>query len=48
MRRNVDGWPHIEAGAEAIIVTASGCQLRLALGAELRGRYCAELIAETL
>ena len=25
-RRNVDaGWPHIEAGAEAIVITASGC-----------------------
>jgi glycolate oxidase iron-sulfur subunit len=26
MRRNIDAWwPHIEAGAEAIVVTASGC-----------------------
>jgi len=26
MRRNIDAWwPHIEAGAEAILVTASGC-----------------------
>jgi glycolate oxidase iron-sulfur subunit len=26
MRRNIDAWwPHIEAGAEAIIITASGC-----------------------
>lgn len=26
MRRNVDAWwPHIEAGAEAIVMTASGC-----------------------
>lgn len=26
MRRNVDAWwPHVEAGAEAILVTASGC-----------------------
>jgi glycolate oxidase iron-sulfur subunit len=26
MRRNIDAWwPHIEAGAEAIVITASGC-----------------------
>ena len=26
MRRNIDAWwPHVEAGAEAIVVTASGC-----------------------
>jgi glycolate oxidase iron-sulfur subunit len=26
MRRNVDAWwPHVEAGAEAIVITASGC-----------------------
>ena len=26
MRRNVDAWwPHIEAGAEAVVITASGC-----------------------
>jgi glycolate oxidase iron-sulfur subunit len=26
MRRNIDAWwPHVEAGAEAIIITASGC-----------------------
>jgi glycolate oxidase iron-sulfur subunit len=26
MRRNIDAWwPHIEAGAEAILITASGC-----------------------
>ena len=26
MRRNIDAWwPHIEAGAEAIVMTASGC-----------------------
>jgi len=26
MRRNIDAWwPHIEAGAEAIVLTASGC-----------------------
>lgn len=28
MRRNIDAWwPHIEAGAEAVIMTASGCGL---------------------
>jgi glycolate oxidase iron-sulfur subunit len=28
MRRNIDAWwPHIEAGAEAIVVTASGCSV---------------------
>jgi glycolate oxidase iron-sulfur subunit len=26
MRRNIDAWwPHVEAGAEAVLVTASGC-----------------------
>src|SRR4029079_13907255 len=26
MRRNIDAWwPHVEAGAEAIVITASGC-----------------------
>jgi glycolate oxidase iron-sulfur subunit len=30
MRRNIDRlWPHIEAGAEAIVVTSSGCGMQL-------------------
>ena len=30
MRRNIDAWwPHIEAGAEAILVTASGCGVQV-------------------
>lgn len=30
MRRNIDAWwPHVEAGAEALIVTASGCGVTL-------------------
>ena len=30
MRRNIDAWwPHIEAGAEAIVVTASGCAVQV-------------------
>ena len=30
MRRNVDAWwPHIEAGVEAIVVTASGCGVQI-------------------
>ncbi|MFZ2971304.1 MAG: glycolate oxidase subunit GlcF [Ferribacterium limneticum] len=30
MRRNIDAWwPHIEAGVEAIVVTASGCGVQL-------------------
>lgn len=35
-RRNIDAWwPHIEAGAEAIVVTASGCGAQLAEYAHL-------------
>jgi glycolate oxidase iron-sulfur subunit len=31
MRRNIDAWwPHVEAGIEAIVVTASGCGVRCA------------------
>jgi glycolate oxidase iron-sulfur subunit len=30
MRRNIDAWwPHIEAGAEAIVITASGCGVQV-------------------
>ena len=30
MRRNIDAWwPHIEAGAQAIVVTASGCAVQV-------------------
>ena len=30
MRRNIDAWwPHVEAGAEAIVVTASGCGVQV-------------------
>lgn len=30
MRRNIDAWwPHIEAGAEAILITASGCGVQV-------------------
>jgi glycolate oxidase iron-sulfur subunit len=30
MRRNIDAWwPHIEAGVEAIVVTASGCGVQV-------------------
>jgi glycolate oxidase iron-sulfur subunit len=30
MRRNIDAWwPHVEAGVEAIVVTASGCGVQL-------------------
>jgi glycolate oxidase iron-sulfur subunit len=30
MRRNIDAWwPHLEAGAEAIVVTASGCAVQV-------------------
>lgn len=30
MRRNIDAWwPHVEAGAEAIVTTASGCGMQL-------------------
>lgn len=39
MRRNIDAWwPHVEAGAEAIIVTASGCGVMVKdYGWHLRG-----------
>jgi hypothetical protein len=30
MRRNIDAWwPHVEAGVEAIVVTASGCGVQV-------------------
>ena len=30
MRRNIDAWwPHVEAGIEAIVVTASGCGVQV-------------------
>jgi glycolate oxidase iron-sulfur subunit len=30
MRRNIDAWwPHVEAGVEAIVVTASGCGVQI-------------------
>lgn len=30
MRRNIDAWwPHVEAGAEAILITASGCGVQI-------------------
>jgi len=39
MRRNIDAWwPHVEAGAEAIVVTASGCGVQVKdYGHALRG-----------
>ncbi len=36
MRRNIDAWwPHIEQGAEAIVITASGCGVMIKDYAEL-------------
>ena len=37
MRRNVDAWwPHVEAGAEAIVITASGCGTMVRESGDLR------------
>jgi glycolate oxidase iron-sulfur subunit len=39
MRRNIDAWwPHIEAGAEAVVMTASGCGTMVKEYGHLLGR----------
>ncbi len=51
-RRNIDAWwPHIEAGAEAIVVTASGCGAQVREYAHLLGHdpaYAAKAARVTL